>query len=295
MSSTEKTALIMEGGAMRGMFTAGVTDVMMENDITFDGAAGTSAGAAYGCNFKSHQIGRVIRYHKKYCRDRRFASLWSLFKTGDLFGADFCYYEIPDKLDKFDRETFKNSPMEFYVTCTDIVTGKPVYHRCDNADKNDIEWMRASASIPMAAEIVKIDGKLLLDGGMTDSIPVRFMQNLGYDKCVVILTQPFGYIKKKNNMIPLLKIKYKEYPNLIKALKNRHIMYNETLKYIDEQEKAGRLLAIRPPEALEIKHVSHKPEELERVYQIGRKVCAENLQRIKDFLITEHTGPKLMK
>lgn len=288
MDGLEKTALIMEGGAMRGMFTAGVIDVLMENGIDFDGAAGTSAGAAYGCNFKSHQIGRVIRYNKKYCRDRRFASLWSLFKTGDLFGADFCYYEIPDKLDKFDKETFKNSSMEFYVTCTDILTGKAVYHRCDNADKNDIEWMRASASMPMAAEIVKVDGKLLLDGGMTDSIPVRFMQSKGYGKCVVILTQPLGYIKKKNNMIPLLKIKYRKYPNLINALKNRHIMYNKTLEYIEKQEKEGKLLVLRPPENLGISHVSHDPEELERVYQIGRKTCTEKLESIKDFLSERH-------
>lgn len=139
-----KTGLVMEGGAMRGMYTAGVTDVFMENNITFDGAIGVSAGAVFGCNLKSHQIGRVIRYNKKYCKDKRYKSIRSLLRTGDLFGVSFCYHEIPEKLDVFDVDAFKNSPMEFYVTCTDMKTGKPVYHKCETGSPKDIEWMRAS-------------------------------------------------------------------------------------------------------------------------------------------------------
>ena len=279
-----KIGLVMEGGAMRGMFTAGVTDVLMENNITFDGAAGTSAGAAFGCNYKSHQIGRVIRYNKKYCRDKRFVSIKSLLTTGDLFGVDFGYHQIPDVLDPFDKKTFRESPMEFYVVCTDVVTGKAVYHRCDNADAEDVEWMRASASMPMAAKIVNINGQLLLDGGMTDSIPVKFLQSMGYKYNVVILTQPLYYIKKKNNMMPFLRVAYKKYPELVRALATRHLMYNSTLEYIMEKERDGELFVIRPPEALNIKHVSHDPEELERVYRLGRDKCMQEIDRINKFI-----------
>lgn len=284
MSDKVKTGLVMEGGAMRGMFTAGVTDVMMENGITFDGAVGTSAGAAYGCNVKSNQIGRAIRYNKKYCKDRRFASIWSLITTGDMFGAEFCYHTIPDELDPFDKNAFKASLMEFYVNCTDVVTGKAVYHKCETAEGADIEWIRASASLPGAARMVKIDGRLLLDGGMTDSVPIRFMQGIGYNRNVVILTQPLGYVKPKNNMVPWLKLFYGKYPELIRVLANRHIMYNDTLKYIEEKEKSGEIFVFRPRKPLGIKHVCHKPDELERVYQAGREICMDRLAELKNFL-----------
>ena len=124
------TALIMEGGAMRGMFTCGVLDVFMENGITFDAGAGISAGAVFGCNFKSNQIGRPIRYNKRFCNDKRYCSFWSMIKTGDMYGVQFCYDEIPNKLDVFDREAFAKNPMEFYIGTTDVESGKPVYHLC---------------------------------------------------------------------------------------------------------------------------------------------------------------------
>lgn len=157
-----KYGLVMEGGAMRGLFTAGVIDVLMENAITFDGAVGVSAGAAFGCNYKSNQPRRVIRYNTRFCHDKRFCSVSSLVKTGDMFGADFCYHEIPNKLDIFDYKTFNESPMEFYVVCTDVTTGKPVYRRCRVADDNELEWIRASASMPLASRIVEIGGMKLL-------------------------------------------------------------------------------------------------------------------------------------
>lgn len=137
-----KKGLILEGGAMRGMYTAGVLDIFMENDITVDGAIGVSAGAAFGCNLKSKQIGRTIRYNTKYCRDPRYVGLRSLIKTGDIYGADFCYNQIPNRLDIFDVETYQKNPMDFYVVTTDIETGKPIYHLCPNGDATDIKWFR---------------------------------------------------------------------------------------------------------------------------------------------------------
>lgn len=274
----------MEGGAMRGLFTAGVIDVMMEHNIEFDGAIGVSAGAVFGCNYKSHQIGRVLRYNIRFCRDPRYASFRSLLKTGDLYGADFCYNQIPAKLDVFDTDTYKKSPMDFYVVCTDVKTGKPVYKNCLTGDEKDIIWMRASASMPMVSKIVEVDGYQLLDGGISDSIPIKKFQEIGYDKNIIILTQPLHYVKKKNKMLPMLRISLRKYPNILQTLAHRHEMYNETTAYIRKLEKQGKVLVIRPKEALNIAQVEHNPKELKRVYELGRAEANRQLKQIQRFL-----------
>ncbi len=279
-----KIGLVMEGGAMRGMFTAGVIDVMMERGIVFDGAIGVSAGAVFGCNYKSHQIGRVIRYNKRYCRDKRYVSLRSLIKTGNLYGVEFAYHLLPEKLDPFDADTFENSPMEFYVVCTDADTGKPVYHKCEKGDGDDLEWMRASASMPLAGDIVNIDGRNLSDGGSADSIPIEFFRSIGYEKNVVILTQPLGFEKKKNKFLPIIKVALKKYKGLIKALEERPVHYNETIRKIAEFESEGNTFVIRPSEDLKIGAVEHNPKELERVYQLGRAEAKARMDELLKFM-----------
>ncbi len=279
-----KKGLILEGGAMRGLFTAGVMDVLMKNNITFDGAIGVSAGAVFGCNYKSHQIGRVLRYNTKFCKDPRYASFRSLLKTGDLYGAEFCYHELPNKLDPFDTDTYKKNPMEFYVVCTDLKTGKPVYHNCLTGDETDITWMRASASMPMVSRVVEVNGYQLLDGGIADSIPIRKFQELGYSKNVIVLTQPLDYIKHKNKILPLLRIALRKYPEVIHALEVRHNMYNQTTAYIRLLEQQGDVCVIRPEASLNIKQVEHNPAELKRVYDLGRKAGEAKLTEVQAFL-----------
>lgn len=279
-----KYGLVLEGGAMRGLFSAGVTDVLMENDIVFDGAVGVSAGAAFGCNYKSGQNGRVIRYNTRFCHDKRFCSMASLIKTGDLFGAEFCYHTIPEKLDRFDFEVYRSSPMEFWVVCTDITKGRPVYKLIETADRQELEWIRASASMPFVSRIVEADGLKLLDGGISDSIPLRFMESRGYDRNVVVLTQPRDYEKKPNRTLPMIKVKYRKYPELIKAVAERHNMYNSQLKYIRRAEQEGRTFVIAPPEKLPIGHLEHDPDVLREVYRIGRKAATERLDEIRLFL-----------
>lgn len=279
-----KYGLVMEGGAMRGMFTAGVIDVFMENGIEFDGAVGVSAGAAFGCNYKSNQPRRVIRYNTRFCRDKRYCSLRSLIRTGDVFGADFCYHEIPEKLDVFDCKTFNNSPMEFCIVCTDVETGKPVYHKMTKVDYNELEWMRASASMPVVSRVVEIDGKKLLDGGISDSIPLKFMEKSGYDRNVVILTQPRDYVKKPSNMARRFRPLLRQYPNLIKAMNNRHRMYNAQLEYIRRSEQAEKAFVIAPPEKLPVGHIEHNPDVLREVYRIGRNTADKYLDQIKNFM-----------
>ena len=278
-----KTALIMEGGAMRGMFTCGVMDVFMENGIVFDGAAGISAGAVFGCNFKSRQIGRPIRYNKRFCRDPRYCSVRSLIRTGDLYGADFCYRELPDILDPFDRKAFADNPMEFYAGATDIETGKCVYHRCSDGGDKDMSWFRASASMPVVSRPVRIDGREYLDGGISDAVPYRYMEELGYDRNVIVLTQPKGYRKKQETSF-LMKLLLRRLPKIREAMAHRHEMYNRQMDELDRMEAEKTALIIRPPEDLRIGHTEKNPEELERVYQMGRKEAGKRLDDVRLWL-----------
>ena len=281
---TLKKGLILEGGAMRCMFSAGIMDVMLENNIEFDGAIGVSAGAAFGCNYKSKQIGRTLRYNLKYSRDKRYCSFYSLVTTGNLFGAEFCYHELPEKLDQFDAETFAKNPMEFYIVCTDVETAKPVYKKCEDVGYESMEWIRASASLPLMAEIVEIDGMKLMDGGITDTVPLKYFQSIGYEKNIVILTQPKGFVKKKTGFMRLIKAKLKKYPDFVKAIENRHHMYNDTLAYVKQQEEKGNVLVLRPEEALPINRMEKDPKVLQEVYDKGREVGMKYLDEIKEFL-----------
>lgn len=279
-----KFGLVLEGGAMRGMFTAGVTDVLMENGINFDGAIGVSAGATFGCNVKSKQPGRAIRYNKKYCKDKRYCSIWSLIKTGDLYGADFCYNILPNQLDIYDVQTYRENPMPFYIVASDCNTGKPVYKELKTCDANDLTWMRASASMPLASKIVKVDGYELLDGGMTDSIPLEYFENLGFNKNLVILTQPREYKKKDNKLMWLMKIMLKKYPLIVEAMKNRAKVYNQEKEYVFKKEQQGDVFVICPETDLGVSRTENNPDELQRIYDLGRQTMQNNLENLKTFL-----------
>ena len=279
-----KTGLILEGGAMRGMFTCGVIDVMMENGIEFNGAVGVSAGAAFGVNYKSKQIGRAIRYNMKFCADKRYCGVRSLLTSGNIYKTEFCYNEVPLKHDPFDFEAYQANPMEFYVVCTDVESGKAVYHKYEGLENSGFDWIRASASMPVVSQIVEIDGHKYLDGALADSIPVRFFETNGYDRNVVVLTRPRSYTMKSNQMMPLIRAKYKMYPKLVEAVEKRHRVYNETLAYISQMERAGKLLVIRPESALPVRRVEKNPDNLKQAYDIGRKIASDRLDEIKHYL-----------
>lgn len=279
----EMKGLVLEGGGFRGMYTCGVIDVFMENDICFDEVVGVSAGAAFGCNIKSNQIGRALRYNKRFCRDPRYSGLKSFIKTGDLYNKDFAYGIVPTILDPFDTKTFRENPLKFTLVCTDIHTGKPVYHEIKNGDATDIEWIRASASIPIVSKPVKLDGYELLDGGVSDSIPVDWMLEKS-DKTVVILTRDKTYRKKPMKYINLLKKAFKEYPNLQHALENRHIVYNETLDRIEQLEREGRIFVIRPSKPIACAMIEKDPNHLQEIYDIGRRDALSYLENLKKYL-----------
>ncbi|MGN0193564.1 MAG: patatin family protein [Pseudoramibacter sp.] len=281
---TAKTGLVLEGGAMRGMFTAGVTDVMMENGIDFDGIIGVSAGATFGCNYKSRQPGRTIRYNLALCKDPRYCSFRSWMKTGDLYGADFCYRTLPEELDVFDQAAYNANPMAFYAVVTDIETGKPVYHRCDDAE-DSLQWMRASASMPVFSKPVALADHLYLDGGISDSIPLKAFEAMGYHRNVVILTQPVDYIKKRNPYMPYLRMRYgRRYPHMVEDLKNRHTFYNRQRAYVRKEAAEGKAYVIMPDFPLKIGSVCHNPQDLRRVYSQGRVAGENHLEGLKAFL-----------
>ena len=278
-----KKGLVLEGGAMRGLWTAGVIDVMMEHDIRPDGLIGVSAGAAFGCNYKSRQIGRAIRYNTRFAKDPRYSGWKSLLKSGDYFNAEFGYHVVPYEYDIFDTETFEKDPLEFTVVCTDVETGEAVYHQIDHVDYDELEWLRASASMPLASKIVEVGGWKLLDGGVSDSIPLEYYERQGYKRNVVILTQPLGYRKKHLALMPLMRLALRKYPHFLKALDERHLMYNCQLDYVAEAERLGRCLVIRPDEDIPIGHLSHDPQQMRLVYDMGRKVGERYIDKIKEY------------
>ena len=279
-----KKGLVLEGGAMRGMFTAGVMDVMLEKGITFDGAIGVSAGAAFGVNYKSGQIGRVIRYNTRFCNDKRYCGLWSLLKSGDIYNTEFCYRVVPTQYDPFDFDSYGKNPMEFHLVCTDVETGKPVYHPYGGRQDHGFDWIRASASMPLVSHMVEIDGQKMLDGGISDPIPLKYFETLGYERNVLILTQPREYRKKKSSALPLIKLMYRKYPHLVEAMAKRHEVYNVTMDYIDEQEATGKILVLRPETPLPVSRVEKDPNKLRIAYEIGRKAAASKLNEIQQFL-----------
>lgn len=280
----ERKGLVLEGGGMRGLFSAGVIDIMMENGIVFDGLVGVSAGASFGCNYKSMQPGRVLRYNLRFRNDPKYMGWRSLLRTGDIVGGSFSYHYMPMKLDIFDVETFEKNPMEFHVVCTDVKTGEAVYRRIDHIDYNALEWMRASASLPILSRPVHIGNREMLDGGIADSIPLRYFESEGFKKNIVVLTQPKGYTKKKTKLMPLFHTIMRKYPAIVEAMGKRHLMYNRELEYITEQQHKGKCLIISPNDTLPISRTSKDPVKMNEVYQIGRKTGEQYLPAIKAFL-----------
>lgn len=282
MEKKEKTGLVLEGGGMRGMYTAGVLDVWMEQKITFDGLMGVSAGALIGSSYASGQHGRSIRYYCKYAGDERFMGWKNFFRTGDFVGNDFGYHEIPEHLDPFDYEAFRQNPMAFYVVCTDMYTGKPVYLKIQDMAKQ-IDMMRASATLPYIDKPVEMMGMRLLDGGCSDSIPLEAMRGLGYGRNVVVLTRDAGY-RKKAGAWWLPGNVYKRYPEFARQLRLRFVHYNRCVRMVEKLADKGEIVLIRPSRPLKIGRMEGNPEKLRDIYEIGRYDAEQSLDQVRAFL-----------
>ena len=260
------TGLVLEGGAHRAIYTAGVLDVFMENGVTFDGVIGVSAGAIHGCAFVSGQRGRSINYTLKYAADKRYMSLYSLVTTGNMVGEQFCYHELPEKLFPFDHQTFEKSATKFYVTCSNLETGEAEYIYCDEL-RTKMPYLRASASMPFVSQTSHINGKSYLD-----------------DKCVVVQTRNAGYRKSKNKLAWLAHIVYRHYPRFIEAITNRHIMYNKEMADIEQMQKEGKVFVIQPSRYEKISHTEKNPDVLRKVYELGRADALAALPAMRQFL-----------
>lgn len=280
-----KVGLVLEGGAMRGMYTAGVLDVWMDHGIRVDGLVGVSAGALFGANLFSGQRGRALRYNKKYMPDKRYMSVRSLVTTGDLINRDFTYYRLTLELDPFDEAAFERYGGAFYVTVTNVETGKPEYVKIDNVIEQ-LEDLRATAALPLISTIVERGGKKYMDGGVTDSIPVRACLDMGYDKVVVVLTQPADYRKKPMKM-GLVRAMYRKYPQLVEALEHRHENYNAQCDEVVKLEQAGKIFVIRPETSLSIGRLERRPEKLQEVYDRGVEDGNRMISALKAYLEQE--------
>lgn len=277
-----KIGLVLEGGAMRGMFTAGVLDVLLDEQIAVDGAVTVSAGALFGINYPAKQRGRVLRYNLKYLHDKRYMGWHSLFTTGNVVNKAFAFYKLPFTLDPFDQATFVASQIDFWVTLTNIETGEPEYVKITDAFAQ-MEALRATSAMPMVSRVVEIEGKKYLDGGISDSIPLDKAMALGYDKIIVILTRPLDYRKKPSNNW-LFKLFYRHYPKLIERWANRYAEYNQAVEKVIEMEKAGKIFVIRPSESLDISRLEKDLAKVQAMYDLGVKDGQAALSGLKDYL-----------
>lgn len=274
-----KAGLVVEGGGMRGVYSSGVLDFFIEKDLFFENNYGVSAGACHLCSYLAKQYKRAFRVNVDYLNDKRYCSVHSLLKTGNLFGAEMLYDIIPNELDLFDYDTYNKNESNFYVVITDINTGKPEYVKIGDL-KKDIIYVRASSSLPLLAQNVKINDKEYLDGGISDSIPIKKSIADGNKKNVVILTRDSTYRKGKNSLMPIIKLKYKKYPNFVKSMADRYIVYNEILDFIKELENNGDIFVIRPKKPVNIGRTEKNREKLEALYNDGyndAKDCYEEL------------------
>ena len=278
-----KVGLVLEGGGMRALFTAGVLDALLDvKELDIDGIVGVSAGALFGANYVSGQKERAIRYNKKYAKDKRYMGLHSWITTGNAVNKDFAFYELPFKLDVFDQEKFKESKIEFHVVMTNVENGQAEYVLIEDVFEQ-MEYLRATSALPFASKIIEINGKKYLDGGISDSIPIDYCQSLGYDKIILVLTRPENsYKEDKLNF--LYKLVYRKYPNLVERLINMGKDYEVVLKKIKDLETENKIFVIRPPKALKIGRLEKNEDKIQNVYDIGLNTGKKEIDNLLKYL-----------
>ena len=278
-----KVGLVLEGGGMRALFTAGVLHALLDvKELDIDGIVGVSAGALFGANYVSGQKERAIRYNKKYARDKRYMGLHSWITTGNAVNKDFAFYELPFKLDVFDQEKFKESKIEFHVVMTNVENGQAEYVLIEDVFEQ-MEYLRATSALPFASKIIEINGKKYLDGGISDSIPIDYCQSLGYDKIILVLTRPENsYKEDKLNF--LYKLVYRKYPNLVERLINMGKDYEVVLKKIKNLETENKIFVIRPPKVLKIGRLEKNEDKIQNVYDIGLNTGKKEIDNLLKYL-----------
>ena len=281
----KKTALVLEGGAMRGMYSAAVLDVLMDEGIKVDAIYATSAGVLFGVNYISGQRGRAIRYNKRFSRDKRYMGIYSLVTSGNVINKDFAFYEVPFTLDVFDDEAYMNSDVKMVATVTNVHSGGVEYIEVKSVLKQ-MEVLRAASAMPFVSQMVELDGQLYLDGGLSDSIPLKKCQADGYERIIVVETRPKGYRKSKSSSLPA-KLFYSKYPNLVETINNRYSAYNDILQEIDDLDARGEIVLVQPSKELHLGRIESDPERLQEMYDLGIGDAKALLPRIKQFLLED--------
>ena len=275
--------LILEGGGMRGAFTAGVLDLWMEKGLWLSNVYGVSAGACQACSYLGGQIGRGLRVWTDYIGDWRYCSLRSLIATGDLFGAELNYDLVPNRYDPLDDAAFQRRNARFIAVVTRLDTGQAEYMRVRDL-RRDVRMVRASASLPLISNPVEIGGRLYLDGGIADSIPLKRSMADGHRKNVVVLTREAGYRKSPARAMPLIAARYRRYPRFVEAMRNRSRMYNAQLELVAAEEAAGRAFVLRPETAPQIGRIEKDPEKLRALHAAGYAAADRAFERLTAFL-----------
>lgn len=279
-----QVGLVLEGGGMRGVYTAGILEYFLEQEILFPYVIGVSAGACNAASYLSKQKGRNKTVTIEYASDPRYISWKNFLRNRQFFGMDFIFDEIPNKHVPFHYDDFYKSQSEFVIGTTDCKTGEPVYFKKQEYGKDMLTVLRASSSLPFIAPEVSFQDKILLDGGISDPIPIKKAENDGFLKNIVILTRNEGYEKKPSKFHFLVERKYPEYKGLQVALKKRYQIYNETVSYLEKKEKDGNLLIIRPTVPLKVGRMERKPQRLEELYNQGYEDAKTSLKRIIEFV-----------
>ena len=268
-STSSRLGLVLEGGGFRAHYTAGVLDVLIDEKLPIEGVIGVSIGAIHGASFVSGQKGRSLEIYTRYAADERLWSLWRWVRTGNLIDPQFCYHDIPDRIVPFDEETFEKSGMAFYVCASNLETGRAEYLRLPNLT-DDIDGLRASASLPYVSPAVEFRGMKLLDGGCTDRIPLAAFERMGYARNIVIQTHPREHAVRDRDAWAA-KWWYAKYPKFVESFQKSPEVYEATQRLIDERVKEGRVFSIRPERPIPVGRLSRDPEDVRRAYGLGVK------------------------
>ena len=278
-----QAGLVLEGGGMKGVYTAGVLDFFLDKGIEFSSIYGVSAGACHMCSYISKQKKRAFNVNVDYLDTGKYCGVKSLFTTGAMFNVETCYHLIPEYLDPYDHEAFGRYQGKAYSVVTNIETGKPEYLRIKDM-KADIDKIRASASLPLVSRKVEIDGHYYLDGGISDAIPLRKSIKDGNQRNIVVMTKEEGFVRRPTEQLGVFKLRYLAYPKIYELMKERHLMYNATLKYIEEQQASGGAFVIRPKQASKVGRIEKDAQKLEALYEEGYRDAEECFEEMMNYL-----------
>lgn len=279
-----QVGLVLEGGGMRGVYSAGVMEFFLEQELFFPYVIGVSAGACNAASYLSKQKGRNKKVNIDFISDPRYLSWRNYYKHRQLFGMDFIFDEIPNRLVPFDYETFYKNPSEFVIGTTDCHTGEPIYFKKTDYGDQVLPILKASSSLPFVAPEIEYEGRTLLDGGISDPIPIKKAEMDGFKKNIVILTQNEHYRKTPSKFHYLVRRKYRHYPGLVEALKERYKKYNNTLQYLEKQEEKGDIFILRPLEPMKVGRMERSPEKLSILFEQGYTDAKNSYTNLKSWL-----------